>query len=162
MCFHRVSRGLDNMFDSIKNYIIVACAAFFLGGWLIFGFTSHYYQGIISEANQKALEQKDAIQRNGDQLVAQYIDQITKVSNHNANLQKQVALAIGPDRCAISNGFVRVYNASASGEASAPSGLDGTPSAIDTATLLSTIIENNEKYRRLADQMTQLQAFESQ
>jgi hypothetical protein len=150
------------MLDSIKNYIIVACAAFFLGGWLIFGFTSHYYQGIISEANQKALEQKDAIQRNGDQLVAQYIDQITKVSNHNANLQKQVALAIGSNRCAISNGFVRVYNASASGEASAPSSLDGTPSAIDTATLLSTIIENNEKYRRLADQLTQLQAFESQ
>jgi hypothetical protein len=150
------------MFDSIKNYIIVACGAFFLGGWLIFGFTSHYYQGIISQANQKALEQKDAIQRNGDRLVAQYIDQITKVSDHNAALQKQVTLAVGPGRCAISNGFVRVFNASASGEATAPSGLDGTPSAIDTATLLSVAIENNEKYRRLADQLTQLQAFESQ
>jgi hypothetical protein len=150
------------MFDSIKNYIIVACAAFFLGGWLIFGFTSHYYQGIISEANQKALEQKDAIQRNGDQLVAQYIDQITKVSNHNADLQKQVTLAVGPNRCAISNGFVRLYNSSTIGEASAPSGLDGTPSTIDTATLLSVAIENNEKYRKLADQLTQLQAFESQ
>jgi hypothetical protein len=150
------------MFDSIKNYIIVACAAFFLGGWLIFGFTSHYYQGIISEANQKALEQKDAIQRNGDQLVANYIEQIDKLATHNATLQKQVTLAVGPSRCTISNGFVRLYNSSATGEASTPSSLDGTPSAIDAATLLSIAIENNEKYRRLADQLTQLQAFESQ
>ena len=150
------------MFDSIKNYIIVACAAFFLGSWIVFGFTSHYYQGIISQANQKALEQKDAIQKNGDQLVANYIKQIDKLASHNANLQKQVTLAVGPNQCTISTGFVRVYNASASGEASTPSSLDGTPSTIDTATLLSITIENNEKYRRLADQMTQLQAFVSQ
>ena len=150
------------MLDSIKNYIIVACAAFFLGGWLIFGFTSHYYQGKISEANQKALEQKDAIQRNGDQLVAQYIEQIDKLATHNATLQKQVTLAVGPNRCVVSNGFVRLWDASASGEASTPSSLDGAASSIDLTQVLSVALENNEKYRKLADQLVKLQEFQSQ
>ena len=154
--------NLASFTGGIYIYLIVAATSGAVVGYGAYSWTSNYYIAKIERANELALKEKDDIEQKGDKLVVQYIDQITKVSNHNADLQKQVALAIGPDRCAISNGFVRVYNASASGEASAPSSLDGTPSAIDTATLLSTIIENNEKYRRLADQLTQLQAFESQ
>ena len=154
--------NLASFTGGIYIYLIVAATSGAVVGYGAYSWTSNYYIAKIERANELALKEKDDIEQKGDKLVVQYIDQITKVSNHNADLQKQVALAIGPDRCAISNGFVRVYNASASGEASAPSSLDGTPSAIDTDTLLSTIIENNEKYRRLADQLTQLQAFESQ
>ena len=154
--------NLASFTGGIYIYLIVAATSGAVVGYGAYSWTSNYYIAKIERANELALKEKDDIEQKGDKLVVQYIDQITKVSNHNADLQKQVALAIGPDRCAISNGFVRVYNASSSGEATTPSSLDGTPSAIDTATLLSTIIENNEKYRRLADQLTQLQAFESQ
>ena len=148
--------------SGVYLYITIASLSIVAGGYVGYSWTSDYYIAKIEKANELALKEKDDIEQKGDQLVVQYIDQITKVSNHNADLQKQITLAVGSNRCAISNGFVRVFNASATGEASDPSSLDGTASTIDTATLLSIAIENNEKYRKLADQLTQLQAFESQ
>ena len=148
--------------SGVYLYITIASLSIVAGGYVGYSWTSDYYIAKIEKANELALKEKDDIEQKGDQLVVQYIDQITKVSNHNADLQKQITLAVGPNRCAISNGFVRLYNSSTIGETSAPSGLDGTASTIDTATLLSVAIENNEKYRKLADQLTQLQAFESQ
>jgi hypothetical protein len=148
--------------SGVYLYITIASLSIVAGGYVGYSWTSDYYIAKIEKANELALKEKDDIEQKGDQLVAQYIDQITQVSNHNASLQKQIALAIGPNRCTISNGFVRVYNSSATGETTTSSSLDGAPNAIDAATLLSVVIENNEKYRRLADQMTQLQAFESQ
>jgi hypothetical protein len=154
--------NLASFTGGIYIYLIVAATSGAVVGYGAYSWTSSYYIAKIERANELALKEKDDIEQKGDKLVVQYIEQIDKLATHNANLQKQITLAVGPDRCTISNGFVRLYNASTSGEATAPSGLDGTPSAIDTATLLSVAIENNEKYRKLADQLTQLQAFESQ
>ena len=148
--------------SGIYVYMIVGSLSITAGGYLGYTLTSQYYQAIIMVANKKSIEEKDAIQKEGDKLVQKYIEQVDKLAAHNASLQKQVTLAVGPNQCTVSNGFVRLYNASATGESTSPSGSDGTSSSVDLTTVLSVALENNEKYRKLADQLIKLQEFQSQ
>jgi len=147
--------------SGIYIYIIVAAVSGVACGYGAYSWTSDYYVAKIEKANIQALKEKDDIQAKGDFLVANYIQQIDKLSANGAALQRQVSVAVANGQCNISSGFVRLYNASASNQTSSPSSTDGTPSNLDIATLLSISIENNEKYNRLADQLTQLQAFEN-
>jgi len=140
-------------------YIIVGACSALASGYAAYSWTSDYYQVKIEHANVQALKEKDDIQRKGDQLVAQYIGQIDKLSANGASLQRQVNAAVGNGGAVVSNGFVRLYNSSATSQASSPSGADGSPSAVDLATVLFVAIENNEKYNKLANQLIDLQAF---
>ena len=110
------------------------------------------------------MKEKDEIQQKGDQLVAQYVKQLDQLGRVNANLQKQISQAVQPTvpngTCTITNGFVRLYNASANGSATSPSSVDGTASGVDAATLLDVLIANNIKYNEVADQLIKLQQFE--
>lgn len=153
---------LKTLLSSIYIYLIIAATSALLSGYLVFKWTSDYYSNKIEHANVQALKEKDEIQQKGDQLVADYIQQIEKLGSANNVLQKQVYAAVRSDNnpsCTITGGFVRLFNASALGEASSPSGSDGTPSEVDVATLLSTIIENNTKYNKVAQQLMDLQEF---
>ena len=150
--------------SGIYIYLIVAALSGAIVGYGAYSWTSDYYEAKISHANLAAEKEKNDIQAKGDRLVAQYIQQIDKLSANNASLQRQVPLGVrldNGDTCVVSNGFVRLYNASAGNQASGPSRTDGSPSGLDAATILSTAIENNEKYNRLATQLIQLQAFEN-
>jgi len=156
---------LKTLLSSICNYLIVAAAATLLSGYLVFNWTSEYYSNKIEQANVQALKEKDEIQQKGDQLVAKYIRQIEKLNTTSNTLQGQVPVAVRPNddaSCTITSGFVRLYNASALGETSSPSGSDGTPSEVDIVTLLNTIIENNTKYNKVAQQLIELQEFNAQ
>ena len=180
--------GLTGMVSSLYAYLIVFIASLALGGFLGYDFTSKHYQNKIAQSSLAAEREKNAIQQKGDQLVAQYVSQLNVLSDNLASIQKQVpkavqiirtvqvpmdptkplspsnveSVAVDDNRgCVVSNGFVRLFNASASGETSSPSGDDGTPSEVDIATLLSTIAENNIKYNKVAQQLRDLQAFEA-
>ena len=153
---------LKTLLSSIYIYLIVATLSAVLSGYLAYSWTSSYYVAKIEHANSQALKEKDEIQQKGDQLVANYVKQLEKLGSTNTVLQKQIYGAVRSDSnvtCTISSGFVRLYNASALGEASSPSGSDGTASEVDVATLLSTAIENNTKYNKVAQQLMDLQEF---
>ena len=153
---------LKTLLSSIYIYIVVATISALLSGYLVFDWTSGYYSNKIEHANVQALKEKNEIQQKGDQLVANYIQQIEKLNTSSNALQRQVPAVVLPNynnSCTISSGFVRLFNASALGEASSPSGADGATSEVDVATLLSTVIENNTKYNKVAQQLMDLQEF---
>jgi hypothetical protein len=153
-----------NLISSIYIYLIVAATSAILSGYFAYSWTSDYYVAKIEHANILAEKKINDIQRKGDEIVANYIKQIDKLGSVNASLQKQISSAVRTDSnatCAISSGFVRVYDASAVGEASTPSSTDGATSAVDIATILSVAAENNAKYLKVAQQLIDLQAFEN-
>jgi len=156
---------LKTLLSSIYVYLVIATISAVLSSYLVFNWTSEYYSNKIEHANVQALKEKDEIQQKGDQLVAKYIRQIEKLNTTSNALQRQVPVAVRPNdsnSCTVTSGFVRLYNASALGETSSPSGSDGTPSEVDIATLLNTIIENNTKYNKVAQQLIELQEFNAQ
>jgi hypothetical protein len=149
--------------SSIYIYLIVGGASAAIAGYGVYSWTSDYYQVKIEHANIESLKEKDELQRKGDLLVADYIKQVEQLTNNNANLQRQISLAVKHNdgsSCVVSDGFVRLFNASAAGQSSTPSNTDGASSAVDEATLLAVITENNEKYNKLAEKLTKLQEFE--
>jgi hypothetical protein len=180
--------GVIGLVSGFYAYIITFVAALAIGGYFGYDFTADHFKAKIAQSSLAAEREKDAIQQKGDQLVAQYVSQLNVLSDNLASIQKQVpkavqiirtvqvpidptkplspsnaeSVVVDDDRgCVVSNGFVRLFNASASGETSSPSSDDGTPSEVDTATLLSTIAENNIKYNKVAQQLRDLQAFEA-
>jgi hypothetical protein len=149
--------------SGIGLYIVVGLASLAIGSYSAYSWTSDYYQAKINHASLLAEKEKDDIQRKGDELVADYIKQIDQLANHNANLQRQIAVATvhrDGSTCVVSDGFVRLYNASTTGATTTPSSTDGASSGIDEATVLQVAIENNEKYLKLAKQLADLQEFE--
>jgi hypothetical protein len=155
---------LKTFLNSIYVYLIVAIISSALSGYFVFDWTSKYYTVKIEHANSQAIKEKDEIQRKGDQLVADYVKKIDRLGSTNTVLQKQIYSAVRPnsnDPCTVTSGFVRLYNASATGETSSPDSTDGTTSKVDAATLLSILIENNTKYNKVAQQLIELQAFEN-
>jgi hypothetical protein len=156
--------SLTSLAGGIYIYLIVAAASAVVAGYGAYSWTSDYYQAKIAHASLLAEKEKDDIQRKGDQLVADYIKQIDKLSNNNASLQRQIAMATSHrdgSVCVVSDGFVRLYNASTTGTTTSPSSTDGTTSRIDEAALLAVVIENNAKYLKIAQQLKDLQAYEN-
>jgi hypothetical protein len=156
--------SLTSLAGGIYIYLIVAGVSAVVSGYGVYSWTSDYYEVKIEHANEQALKDKNDIQAKGDQLVADYIKQIEQLTNNNASLQRQIVVAVKHNNgssCVVSDGFVRLYNASTTGEASSPSSTDGASSKVDEATLLTVLLDNNEKYLKLADKLTKLQAFEN-
>ena len=154
--------SLTGLAGGIYIYLIVAATSAAVTGYAAYSWTSDYYDAKIAHASLIAEKEKNDIQAKGDQLVADYIKQIDQLANHNASLQRQIALATvhsDGSRCVVSNGFVRLFNASTAGETSSPSSTDGASSTVDEATLLAVSIENNNKYLKVAQQLEDLQAF---
>ena len=141
-------------------YLYLIVGAVF--GYASYSWTSDYYTAKINHASLLAEKEKDDIQRKGDQLVADYVKQVDKLGSVSSALQKQISSAVRPSTnstCGLTSGFVRLYNASAVGEASSPSDTDGTPAFADVDTILSIAIENNTKYNKVAQQLIDLQNF---
>ena len=147
---------MQNLLASLAVYLLLIA----FGGAAGYHWTKEYYTAKIESANAQAVREKDEIQRKGDELAAQYVNNINAITAHSAAVQKQVERIVVNSPCVIPNGFVRLYNASASGETPTPSDSDGAAAQIDLATILDTAIENNEKYNKVADQLRALQEFE--
>jgi len=156
--------NLTSLAGGIYIYLIVAGLSGVVAGYGAYSWTSDYYIAKIEKSNLEAEQKVNDIQRKGDLLVADYIKQVDKLGSVNASLQKQISGAVrtnNNDTCAIPNGYVRLYNASAIGETSSPSSLDGTATSLDLATVLSVAAENNAKYLKVAAQLKDLQAYEN-
>ena len=156
--------NLTSLAGGIYIYLIVAATSGAIFGYGAYSWTSDYYIAKIEKSNIEAEQKVNDIQRKGDLLVADYIKQVDKLGSVNASLQKQISGAVrsnNNDTCAITNGFARLYNASATGETSSPSSLDGITTSLDLATVLSVAAENNAKYLKIATQLKELQAYEN-
>jgi len=157
---------LLDLLNNFKIYIIVALVSILAGAFGAYRLTSNYYSLEIQSASLKAQKEKDVIQQQGDRMVATYVQQIEEISTKRNELQKQVSAAVGANNCRVSNGFVRLYNASASDVPFTPSSADVATSATDTVTsevaetdVLSIAIENNLKYEQISKQLIDLQNF---
>jgi len=150
--------------SAIYIYLIVAAVSGAVVGYSAYSWTSDYYIAKIEKSNIQAEQKVNDIQRKGDQIVATYIQQIGKLSDTNVSLQRQISKAVRPldnSSCSITNGYVRLYNASATGQTSSPSSSDGATTSLDLATVLSVAAENNAKYLKVAQQLEDLQAYEN-
>jgi len=156
--------NITSLAGGIYIYLIVAGLSGVIAGYGAYSWTSDYYVAKIEKSNIEAEQKVNDIQQKGDQIVANYIQQIDKLNTTNTSLQRQISKAVHPDdnsSCAITNGYVRLYNASATGQTSSPSGSDGATTSLDLATVLSVAAENNAKYLKVAKQLTDLQAYEN-
>ena len=150
--------------SAIYIYLIVAAVSGVVVGYSAYSWTSDYYVAKIEKSNIEAEQKVNDIQRKGDQLVADYIQQINRLDSVNASFQQQISVAVRPSNngtCTIDNGFIRLYNASATGQTSSPSGADGASTSLDLAAVLSVAADNNAKYLKIAEQLKELQAYEN-
>jgi hypothetical protein len=94
----------------------------------------------------------------GNKIVLQ-TKTITKVIHDNNN-QIQSEIPTLADTAVLSSGWLRLYNASASGTVPGPtSGTDATPSGVKATDALSTIADNNAICNLNAKELSGLQGF---
>lgn len=162
-----------NIFSAIPSVLIAVLIASVLSasGGFYFGssYRTNYYEAKISkdeltrkQAYEKALSQQQA---KNNLAVSQLFKLIQEEQAKNANYQSQVkaiytnsSFGMGGNNCYVSYGFIRLFNASASGTESNPSSTDYLRSPVDLASVLSTIVENHGKYRQVADQIESLKS----
>ena len=156
--------NLTSLAGGIYIYLIVAGASSIIAGYGAYSWTSDYYIAKIEKSNLEAEQKVNDIQQQGDRLVADYVKQVEQLGYVNASLQQQISSTVrfnNNGTCAIPNAYVRLYNASATGQASSPSSADGTPTSLDLAAVLSVAADNNAKYLKIAEQLKELQAYEN-
>jgi len=156
--------SLNGLIGGFSTYLIVIAVSLAVGGYFGYDLTANHYIAKIALGNLKAMEEKDAIQRKGDELVAQYVKRNEELSANLTSIQRQIPMALHANSagtCSVPNGFVRLFNASGTGSPTAPESIDGATSTVDLATVLSVVAENNEKYNKIAEQLKELQAFEN-
>ena len=151
-----------------KNKIAIAgftLILFFLGG-IYFGhsYTKNSYEAQI--ARKEAIAKQEAInsQAKAQESVASFISNARKEQIKSSSYQADARLAFNDSSnssfCLLPYGFIRLFNASATGDQTAQSSTDNITSSVDIATLLSVIIENHGKYREAARQIEAMQQDE--
>jgi len=169
--------AIGGISSTLGSYLIVGAIGAIGGAYFTKGYEVNRYEAKIERmkadqvkevaAQEKAYAEayrKKEIEYN--QTTSNLYKELQNEQSKTINYEKQVVYVTRPatlspnNVCVISNGFVRLFNASASGVSTEAELSDATPSEVDFATLLSTIIENNGKYRQLADQVNALNALE--
>jgi hypothetical protein len=131
--------------------------------------TKNYYEAKIN--NEKASRQEAINKAISDEqaknakATESFISAIRREQSKSAAYQEQArslyatnSVGNRVDNCRVTFGFIRLFNASASGEASIPDSSDGISSTVDLATVLATSIENHRKYREVASQIESIKA----
>ena len=163
--FSFLTNGLNTLYA-----ILIAAVISLLGGiYLGHNYEKNYYEAKISsektsrqEAITKAILDEQA--KNAKATEA-FISTIRREQAKSAAYQEQAkslyannSLGVRTDNCRVTYGFIRLFNASASGEASIPDSTDSISSPVDLASVLSTSIENHRKYREVAGQIEAIKA----
>ncbi len=163
--FSFLTNGLNTLYA-----ILIAAAISLLGGiYLGHNYTKNHYEAQISsekasrqEAVNKAILEEQA---KNEKATESFISTIRREQAKSAAYQEQAkslyaanGIGVRSDNCRVTYGFIRLFNASASGEASLPDSSDAISSPIDLATVLSTDIENHRKYREIAGQIEAIKA----
>ena len=137
----------------------VALLISFLGGiYLAYSYQENKYEAKISKeklASQEAIGKEKA---RGEAIVATYVERLRAEAKRTNDYGRQAFSLVPPKAsgngsCYVSFGFIRLFNASATGETTSPASTDNISSTVDIATVLTTVIENHGKYREVAGQI---------
>ena len=155
--------------NSIMSYLLTFALSISGGLYLGHSYTKNHYEAQI--ATEKSNRQEAIVQAvlseqaKNQKATAAFISTIRSEQAKSSIYQGQAkalyansAFGINPGNCAITFGFIRLFNASASGETSIPVGTDTLCAPIDVATVLTTSIENHRKYREVAGQIEAIKA----
>lgn len=150
--------------------ILISSVLSLLGGaYLGHNYEKNYYEAKISKDN---LKQKEAYEKALAEYQAKYnlaIGQLfaalqaeqSKSSGYQAqakSLYRANANSNPGANCSVSYGFIRLFNASATGEATEPASSDSATSPVDLDTVLAAIIDNHGKYRQAERQIEAIRA----
>ena len=152
--------------------ILVSSVLSLLGG-VYFGhnYEKNYYEAKISkDALEKSREYEKALAEDRakkdfaiGQLFKALQDEQAKSSSYQSQA-KAIRMANtangGSSVCCVNYGFIRLFNASATGQNTEPVSSDAITSTIDLDTVLAAIIDNHGKYRQAAGQIDAIRASE--
>ena len=148
--------------NSLIAILVTSILSLLGGAYLGYSYQTNYYEAKISKDNlkQKEAYEKDLAEKQakkdlaiGELFKALQFEQ-AKNSGYQAQARDLFAMAHGSSsNCSVTFGFIRLFNASATGQPTEPTSSDSATSAIDLATVLQTVIENNGKYRDAANQI---------
>ena len=155
--------------NSLMSYLLTFALSISGGLYLGHNYTKNHYEAQIAaekSSRQEAITQAFLIdQAKTQKATATFISTIRSEQEKSAIYQGQAkalyansTFGINPGNCAITFGFIRLFNASASGETSFPVSTDALCSPIDLTAVLNTSIENHRKYREIAGQIEAIKA----
>lgn len=155
--------------NSLMSYLLTFALSISGGLYLGHNYTKNHYEAQI--ATEKSNRQEAIVQAvlseqaKNQKATEAFISTIRSEQAKSSIYQGQAkalyangAFGINPGNCAITFGFIRLFNASATGEASIPVSTDALCSPIDLAAVLTTSIENHRKYREVAGQIEAIKA----
>jgi len=152
--------------------ILVSSVLSLLGGaYLGHNYEKNYYEAKISK---DSLEQKEAYEKEfakkqaqKDLAIAQLFSALKDEQARSAGYQLQAKAlyhsnnnGVVSSNCYVSYGFIRLFNASATGQTTEPASSDSITSTVDLDTVLSATIDNHLKYRQAASQIEAIKAAE--
>lgn len=145
---------------------ILAVIISFTGGiYLAYNYQKNYYEAKIARtelASQEAIAKEKA---RGEAETARFFAESRNQRIRTADYQTQINQKHATQPVAINNacfvpyGFIRLFNASATGDDTNPADTDSTPSSVELTEVLSTIIENHGKYREASAQINSIRAL---
>lgn len=141
--------------------IALSAAVAFGGGWYLGSkYEKNYFEALIAKDKEQYRKALAESQLRFDNAAADYVQRIRQEQSKNAYYERQVKnlYKSGVPDCNITFGFIRLFNASATGEPTNPQDTDHLIAPVDLATVLSTDIENHGKYREAAAQIEALKA----
>lgn len=157
--------------NSLLVTLIVALVSLTGGTYLGYEYQKNYYEAKISKDALKQKENYDkalaAAQVKFNLAVGQLFTVLQEEQTKSSGYQAQAralhlanASGVGGANCHVSYGFIRLFNASATGQSTEPASSDAIASTIDLDTVLATIIDNHGKYRQAAGQIEAIRAAE--
>lgn len=151
-----------------RNLIIAAIAAFMTfttGVYLAYTYQKNYYEAKIARtelASQEAITKEKARgEAESAAFFARARSERTRTADYQTQTNQRPATqpVANSNTCFVPYGFIRLFNASATGDDTNPADTDATPSPVELTEVLSTIIENHGKYREASAQIESIRAL---
>ena len=157
--------------NSLIAILVTSILSLLGGAYLGYSYQTNYYEAKISKdsLNQEKAYKAELTRKQAekDLAIAQLFKALQAEQSKSSSYQSQAnslylanANSNPGANCYVSYGFIRLFNASATGESTSSTSSDSATSAIDLATVLSTTIENHGKYRQAARQVEAIRAAE--
>jgi hypothetical protein len=149
---------------------VVLAAAAGVGAKTAHTFTKNHYVAIITkmEAEEAKLRAANAeltvklqaeIANIKERVITKYVDRV-KIVKEKEYVYRDQATTVVPDRTELSNGWVYLHDAAASGtDAESTRSADATPSGVAANQALAVVAENYATCQANAEQLTSLQEY---
>jgi hypothetical protein len=147
----------------IISVFLLAIGLFFIGAIS----NEEKWQLKVKEMEVKVAKQEVAAAEMTTEIITKYVDRVKIVEGKTHEIIKKVPVYItkeSDDKCTINNGFVSVFNSSAS-QTKIPNttrDVNETASNVKLSTVATTITENYGTYYQVAEQLKSLQDWITQ